>query len=423
MILTKNKPISILDYLIVGLVILNTSSVYSITVDRDYHLHYLLAFFLLIRLCFFRSVNSNVLRNYIVFSFVWTAYIVMYALIAGGDAKALFSRFYVEFLLLVLYFALYKAKHDLKELLCYYVNIILVLAAISLFFWLLGSVVGILKPSGSVLIDWGKDRVIGSYYGLYFQWQNDVRVLGKTIYRNIGLFPEGPIHSLHLSIAFALEYLGISSTGKTRKIKILILAVSIVSTLATTGVIFVLLSYILEKLIQMTSSQKKNRKNILSMLLFPLMAIIAIIVGYRLFAAKLGSLSGASRVDDYISGFKAWLDNPAFGAGYGDISVRVSYSSAYRLSRSNYGYTNSIMKVLDEGGIYWFSSYVAAIIAIFKNFPQKNIKVFVLLFVYLFLTTTFEHTTLVVAILAIGYSSLVLQRRHIRNTEIVKSDR
>ena len=128
-------------------------------------------------------------------------------------------------------------------------------------------------------------------------------------------------------------------------------------------------------------------------------------------------------MDDYISGFKAWLDNPAFGAGYGDISVRVSYSSAYRLSRSNYGYTNSIMKVLDEGGIYWFSSYVAAIIAIFKNFPQKNIKVFVLLFVYLFLTTTFEHTTLVVAILAIGYSSLVLQRRHIRNTEIVKSDR
>lgn len=405
----SRKVINILDYPIILLVILNSQSVYSVSTGKNYHLLTLLMIAIVIRVSLSTvRIQKKKIQMLLFFLAVWVIYISFYALISQGDISSLFTRFVLLFSLLCLFITVNEAGENNSLIKCHS-DIIFIIAIISLVFWSLGSVFHFLSPNGTMDVYWGADRTISSYYGLYFQWQNDAFISGIRYFRNIGIFTEAPMYSLHLSIAFLYEYL---IRKEPSKIRLFIIVTAILSTISTTGILLVILSYMMKQIPLLFSQKRLNWTMALKRLIIPFFLIMGIFAGYQLLADKLLSSSGSSRVDDFVSGFKAWMENPVFGAGYGDISTRIKYSSVYRLKRSSTGYTNSIMAVLAEGGIYWLTGYLIPLIYAIKNaFRQKNINeiIYIVMLMFLFVTTTFQHTALIILLMCYGYIVYVLK--------------
>jgi hypothetical protein len=200
------------------------------------------------------------------------------------------------------------------------------------------------------------------------------------------------------------EYLILKTKNKFRMI---IYIITIISTVSITGYLLLLIVLISGKVGEFVMRLIQGRKVKKWMIVIPPIAVIGVIVGVSFLSGKLASASGSSRIDDYISGFMAWKDNIFFGAGYGDIETRISYSSAARLARSSYGYTNSIMYVLSEGGIYFFACYFfsfAYLILESMKHKKYNIMLFTLMWLYLFLTTVFPHTPIMICWIAYAFA-------------------
>ncbi|WP_231952006.1 polymerase [Pediococcus claussenii] len=382
-----------------ALIILCTQSVFNAASMSNYHLPVILVALLFVRVLTLMSLETKV-GKLIIFSVLWILYISVYILVSPGKIFGLIQVFVVYFLLMVIYIHLYKEKNDFKQLLRMYSNIIFILAIISLFFWLFGSIAGIIKPTGSLPINWGGNVITSSYFNIYFQWQHDAVVFGHTIFRNIGIFCEAPMYSLNLSVAFIFDYL---INGRKSLSRFAVYLITIASTVSVTGVLLILGVVTMSKLFEYLEDTVKHNRFRFGLILFPIFAIIAIALGYQLLTNKLSSASGSSRMQDYISGFKAWMVHPFFGSGYGNIATRISFSSFWRLARSETGYTNSIMTILSEGGVYFFTSFFVSFFYLLKKAISKNdykLGIFTIVWIYLFLTTVFAHTMLLVGFLA-----------------------
>ena len=135
-------------------------------------------------------------------------------------------------------------------------------------------------------------------------------------------------------------------------------------------------------------------------------------VAFSLVADKLASRSGGSRMEDYNNGYKGWRDNVFFGAGFGDIEARQRYASWRRLHRSESGFTNSPMAVLCEGGIWFFLCYYIPFmydIIVTMNRRDWRATFCILLFVFIFVTTTMEHSCLMLAFLALSLAGFMAE--------------
>ena len=85
----------------------------------------------------------------------------------------------------------------------YYINIMTLIGMISLFFWLFGSTLGIIKPTRLLFSNWGSTPTpVYSYYGLYFETQHI-----NGIIRNSAVFTEAPMASLNVIIALVFQNL------------------------------------------------------------------------------------------------------------------------------------------------------------------------------------------------------------------------
>lgn len=394
---TRVTPLKIFDYVIAFFIILNTQSVFSASIDKNYNLKILLVIFLVFRIGTLIVSNSIVYNKLILFISIWTSYILVFIIINPVNISDFFTKFYIILILLVIYFTLSSNKNIMRI----YPNIIFILAIISLFFWVFGSLLNILHPTGTMHIFWGNERFAGSYFNLYFQWQNDIPILGKYIYRNIGIFGEGPMYSLNLSIAFLLDYLINEDRSKFRYI---VYIITIISTISTTGILLVSLA-VTYKLVFSNMSRSNLTKVIV---IAPVAIFFLYFISNKLISQKLETASGSTRMDDYIAGFKAWRIHPIFGSGFNNIELRQQFSSSVRLSRSATGFTNSIMSVLINGGLYFFATYLYTFYYwIKKGIANRNITVAIYLIIYLFLTTTFENTAVMLAIIAYTIANMI----------------
>jgi hypothetical protein len=412
----NNSFFHFFDYIIVLFIILGTQSVLNASTSKGYMVPIILVGLLAVRILTLLTSRTNV-GPILIFIFLWIVYIGIYAVFSPGKTVKLIEIFVIMLLLLVTYFYVYMQKYDFRELLIMYSNIIFLIACISLFFWPLGSILNVIKPSGTLEIDWGGNIVASNYYFIYYQWQHDAVVLGHSIFRNIGIFCEAPMFSLNLTTAFMLDYL-IVERRSFRRIVVYIL--TLLSTVSVTGVILIIMVIVLDKFFEYVSDSFFRKRFRIGLITFPMVAILAGVIGYSLLSNKLSSASGSSRMEDYISGFRAWQLNYFWGNGYGDTSARISFSSLWRLARSETGYTNSIMTVLSEGGIYFFVSYLITFMYIFnKAMQKKNYKliIFISMWIYLFLTTTFAHTTLMISFMAFVFS-LMISKQNLTNNKL-----
>ncbi len=262
-------------------------------------------------------------------------------------------------------------------------NIILVIAVISLVFWVAGSLLGILHPNGVEYTTWsndGSEVAINKYYNLYFETQVQ-NFGGVSIVRNSSIFTEAPMASFMFGLALLVELFKKKDTDYKKAV---LLIIAVVSTFSTTGYVVVIAAVFMKYLL----SQSHNRVySVIRMAVIPVALIILVIVADRLLQSKLESTSGSTRIDDFSAGFRAWMDHPFMGNGYYNNSY-MQYMSTYRMK--NTGFSNSLMQMLAYGGLYLLLPFAgSAAYGIFKLVRKKdwNELTFVVLFLLMFIFT------------------------------------
>lgn len=268
-----------------------------------------------------------------------------------------------------------------------YSNIVLVIAAVSLFFWVFGSLLGRIQSTGSLYTTWtGNDSLkkATSYFGIYYETQS-VTFFGLTvnkIVRNTAIFTEAPMASMIFGIAFLDEML---MRDKLNWKRCIILAAAVISTISTTGVTVLIIAIGLRYVF--SKSRTKGRLS-LKFILLPAAFVVALVALNFLLEQKMGTSSGSTRLDDFVAGYKAWMDAPFFGNGYGNSESYQRYMSAFR--SNNTGFSNSPMQVLAYGGIYLFLPYclaaVSGLVRLVKR-KQWHRMAFYLVFLYAFIIT------------------------------------
>ncbi|ENZ13516.1 hypothetical protein HMPREF1090_02720 [[Clostridium] clostridioforme 90A8] len=291
----------------------------------------------------------------------------------------------VQFLAIVVYCLLVEDSVD--DTMRKFTNIVLVIAAVSLFFWVFGSLLGRIPSTGSLYTTWTDDgslKKVRSYYGIYFETQSGT-FFGLTvnrILRNTAIFTEAPMASFVFFLAFLYELLMREKLDWKRCV---ILAAAVISTISTTGVSTLIIAIGLRYVF--TRSKTKGGLS-LKLFILPMAFVVALVALSFLLEQKLGTSSGSVRVDDFAAGYKAWMDAPLFGNGYGNTASYKQYMSSFR--SHNQGFSNSLMQVLAYGGIYLFLPYcIAAFRGLFRlaRGRQWIRMAFYVVFIYAFVIT------------------------------------
>lgn len=399
----------LLDFLIVFEIILNTHSVYYFALDRDYYTLYVLAGLLCIQLLVFPTVfRWEHLKKLLPAAGLWAAYIIIYAVVSGGDLKRLLAKFIILLVLLLVYFYGHMVRGTIKQLFKHYIDIVFIIALVSIFMWLTCSVLKYFPATSPFRIEWGADRRIWSFYGIYFHWQNDFFIHGHRFYRNIGIFTEAPMFSLHLCTALMFDLMINDHHSKFRWFRIFWLCGTILTTFSITGYLFMMMLIVVDLyatlLVRLRSDDEavssKAKKQLIAV---TILGLVLAAFGYSLVADKLASRSGGSRTEDFRNGYKGWRDHVWFGAGFGDIEARLQYASWRRQHRSNTGFTNSPMAILCEGGIWFFMGYYLSFVyGLVASFHKRDWRAVICLglMVFLFITTTIEHTAYIISFIA-----------------------
>lgn len=414
----------IIEYLFVLCVILDFQTPFSKALNTDYHLSEIT---LILLICLFgvefvgKKIKRSTINNWMLTFIPYYIVLIFYYFMTRGHyfhKQPFFVKLFFVLPLLSFIFVLYLGENRLQEIFRKYCNLMVVIALISLYFWIFGSQLNIIKPTGKFYAYWGNAYNYPSYYNLYFERQTSL--INKHRYlRNMGIFCEGPMYSFCLVIAIASELFLIKGldnsyyrarSGSKRfsnffSFKTIILAITLITTLTTTGSIMLLFMLSLLFLINATkSSQLKLFKYLLVAIIFT----FAFYFMYKIFASKSISYSWKIRVDDYLSGFQAWKNSPIWGSGFGNMEIIQLYMSSFR--KSGLGFSNSIFVVLAEGGILLFSVYFIPILFCIINASRRSIKeivAFVIIFSVEFVVAIVTYEFLTLMIISLFYSYII----------------
>ena len=405
--------IAVLEYGWVLVVILDGNSVYHASATRNYYLLplsivmtvALLAANLLLNKIRIKKRNLSIAIGLCGYSMVY--FLIMQNRMA---AENFFYLFVMGLPCLFLLFVELYRKGRLIQLFYRIENVVCILAAISLFFWIFGTILGILKPNMIFRINWGNFEKIKGYWGLHFQIQRDT-TFGSLIYRNSGIFAEAPMLNLWCDIALGVELL---FREKPIKHNIVILIATIASAMSTTGIIFIVMSFGLRYL----KNLRKHKAMGKILLVFAALIVVPM-VGYALYellVLKSETVSFAMRMSDYFGGLKMFWDYPIFGVGYGNLRKMLKYIYS---PTGVLGFSNSVMAIPATGG-FWMTLpfYYGHIGPMFPRLTNsKQVSMFCICLFYLFCTTAYFGRYLAVVMVAFGMA-VMLESRHASKTNM-----
>lgn len=271
------------------------------------------------------------------------------------------------------------------RLLSIYSNMVTIIAIISLFFWIFGSVLKIISPTGTVLSTWtGQDmfKAVPSFYGIYFQPQMTIFTgwnIGNFA-RNSAIYVEAPIASLNFCLALGIN---LFLEENPSRVKAIILTLAILSTTSAMGFLILLLCLLGKILI---SNSRARIISFFKIFMLPILVIFVILASIIIFNQKMSVNSGFLRIDDFLAGFKAWLIHPIFGAGIGNPQLIFNNMSLSRLTTnqlSQLGISNSAAIIFAEGGAYIGILYVFCFVRatiVFLKEKKYNYLLFCLIF-------------------------------------------
>lgn len=296
-------------------------------------------------------------------------------------------------------FSIYFIITQNTLLLNYLIIVVKIISAISLFFYIFSTVLGIISATDSVQVTWGGEHSVPSFYNLYFETQK-MNFFGFLVTRNSGVFVEAPMFGLVLCITMGVKILIL----KMKLVKSdIILVITIITTFSTMAILltFCLLSFLYFK----GFIEKGTIEVIISMFVLSIIVILVLPNLRLLLFSKYNSVSGSLRIDDYISGFYAWKLHPFIGNGWNSNDVIAQFMNT--ASRNQYlsgglvyntGLANSITPVLSDGGILLALFYV---IPLFYAYTSTNSRLFVVYFCFLMLLSIFNYIPIMFILLSL----------------------
>lgn len=343
----KIQPNTILIYLAAFFIVLGNGSIYG-HISGVGSLEAIITYFPAVIFVYLSIAHINkdrVKTNQTIFIFtILLILFLLIILITSSDIKNSIATSLL-FLSIFLYVNIVE-NSKIMQLYKAYSDIIFLLAIISLFFWVFGTVLNVIQPVGNIYHNWGSYQnnsliSVKNYYYVYFGHVTETYLFNMWIPTNNSIFVERAFAAY--SFGFALVY-ELFLTDRTKKIRSITLLIALISTFSTTGLILGLLTIVLYFL------TKRNANVFLSLtkyILIPLIFIFSIAIIEFLLETKMSmGHSYSSRVSDFLVGIEYWMKKPLFGYGYGNYS------------NIDTGYSNSITMVLMTGGIVLFSLYV-----------------------------------------------------------------
>lgn len=399
----RNQLNLILQYILVFLIIIETRSIYSRCVVGHMDEIIIGGIILTIILIILVNINYKFKTKSLFFLLFYYLYMFMFLIINVSEHKVNFViTFMILFPLVFLMFNLYDIK-EIKKFFKAYVNIMLIISIISLFFYIFGSLTGIVPTNVTQEINWGGVKIISGYFGLHFNAQTTV-IFGSTILRNTSIFVEGPMFALHLLFAMALS---LFMNKKLINKYSIIFGFSILSSLSITAILF----YMFLLFYKYTFYNKSKTK----IILLPILFFIFLIIGTTCFNDKQSTNSYNIRNDDYTASFRVFNDYPIFGSGFANNNIVIKYMSKFRLY--NTGLSNSFVVLLVQGGLYLVIFYLLPVILNSLNLiKSKNKNLFLieimLLQLYLFFMNAYQYTSLMIIFLAFDYYILLFYNKN-----------
>ncbi len=390
-------PRNIIEYLFVIILVLDGNAMW--TSYENTQLNRILKLALVAVVVLYVFVNKGVTRSdvnrIVLFGLFLAAYFIIYLLAVDYERRG-FLYFVIDVLCIYIFVLIAQEHHRGVAILNKYVNVIVILAVISLIFWAFGSILGMIHPTGNVYSTWTGSRdlkKVPTYYNLYFEAQTLDWFSFDEVIRNTGIFTEAPMYSFHLCVALLVE---LFVKKPVPRWKSLILVITILTTFSTTGWILMILALVARYIVTRNITKFFRA---LKVIILPVVVVVGIILIQVLVIDKLGSSSGSIRVDDFAAGFKAWREYPLFGSGFGNDEFVKQFMSFFR--SDNQGYSNAPMQILYQGGIFLFVPYVYVIVkGFYRNIKERSAMgiLFCAAFLYLFIITVIPYNFLTILI-------------------------
>lgn len=347
--------------------------------------------------------NTSIERNALATYTVWvTIVVIAFGAVAiansdrGGNGIA--TLFFLMILAPLFWYLL--LKNDLLSVLCnYYVIIVSFLALASLVLWVLGPVTNIIAPDCTTTTSWGTRNLgksIPGYHHLLYTVQVN-RFWGFPLARNTGIFVEAPMYSYTLCIAMLAEVYG---SNKPRIAVIVILAITILTSISSTGYIFLLILFLFNYgRLTTTSASSKHYYLVLAI---PIVAVVIVLINL-IINQKIDAIEQYTRFDDFVVGIKAWLTSPLYGNGFSNADILHDNMSAFRAN--DMGFSNSPTRILAAGGIILMIPFLIAFCGLAIT-GKHGVKI-MLLFAFLWTVTIVWTLPITVFVFSLGVSSIM----------------
>ena len=231
--MVKSNLKNFLNYILIFLIILDCRSVYVHMLGIGIGNIIIIAIIILLSLLILYYNNVKFRLKLLMFILGYYIYIsILYFLIVNQSKISFISRYMIIFPLLIIYFFEIR-KDGAIELLKKYSNVIVIISIISLFFYVFGSLLNVIDPTGKVTIQWGNIKSINTYFFIHFDIQID-KIFFIRLIRNTSIFTEAPMYALHLLIAL---FATLFYYKRINKFKISIILISIATSLSTTAIL------------------------------------------------------------------------------------------------------------------------------------------------------------------------------------------
>lgn len=346
------------------------------------------------------KANNLLIKIYILYLFT------MFLLFAIGDFK------YIQFVfvqivsvgLAVFWFMSGNIEVNREKAMETFTNIMYIICIVSLFFFVMGTVLGVIKPTAiysAQRIGWGSFDY-RSYFYLYNDGQRTDNFLFSGL-RNIGIFLEAPMFAYVLVIALYYELF----LGKCNPLKVIVMLITAFTTISTSAISFAII------LITIKFWRVIRKNKMLLYFVFPFALVLCSVaiayLAYDKFVRFNGS--GISRVDTVRAAWKSFLHSPIIGNGYINSRAMDPYRSAFVLkahmkiysTSREAGLSSGLFGILSNGGLLWGSFYIVPLVLSVKNMwrnrkNQKDSEFYwqmfdVVIFVLLIITVVYYTTT------------------------------
>ena len=161
------------------------------------------------------------------------AFLGIYLVATRFNSIRFILYFIIPMVLLCVYIGIMDDKEDIKGLFLKLSDIVFILSAISLFFFIFGTLLDLLPFRSTITYNWaGTNRETYTYLNLIYESQ-DVVFLGKEFTRNCGIFAEAPGFAVYLVVAIAAECL---LRPKLRIVRCGILCLAIITTFSAKAI-------------------------------------------------------------------------------------------------------------------------------------------------------------------------------------------